>query len=253
MDTVRDGLAFASEKSFHWVMVWGGIVALGCLLEVGETWISLRSWFKKRRKQPIVEDDPGSWHKLVSAIGLVLVIVGIVGETVCEAFVSQDETAIRAYDESVLAQENYHLGQLLIEASYRSIPDPGWLTFNLRQFQGSKVILRSNSGDIESWLLCTELKKSIDAAGLLSTNECWQATDVRPFMGLEISGPNEHDTFAFAQTFVKAGIPGGITTSLSSPANSPFIILVSYKAPASFVQYPKPKSVESTSSTALSR
>lgn len=233
---------------FFWLVVASAVTGIGVIFEAPAELRELTRWWKLKQAKKKV-----GWRVPITFFGLVLVIGGIIGEGVFEWLSSDAETDIRAYDENMLETADFTLGQVLIEASFRPIPDPAWLTNHLRKFKGKQVILRSNAGDIESWLLCTELKKSIDAAGLSLTDECWKAPDIKPFMGLEISGPNEPETFAFEQTFVQAGIPGGITGSFNSPAHSPFVVLVSYKAPSNFVQYPKPNSTESTSSTALSR
>lgn len=98
----RDTLALHSKRWFIGVLVWGGVVALGCLLEVFETRDSFHQWKNVLRNIRLEPEDQRSWHKPAAALGLLLVIVGIVGETVCEGFVSFDETSIRQYDEDAL-------------------------------------------------------------------------------------------------------------------------------------------------------
>jgi hypothetical protein len=76
-------------------------VAIGCVLEIGETWTDFRKWLKARKDTTASEEDR-SWHKPMAALGLMLVILGVIGEGVAEGFASIAETALRAHDEKVL-------------------------------------------------------------------------------------------------------------------------------------------------------
>lgn len=206
-DVIRDGLVRASEKSFHWVLGWGGLVALGCALEVGETWVSLKDWFRFRRFGSIPEENHGSWLKPIAAIGLLFVVLGIVGETICEAFVSKEETDIRAHDEGLLGQaqqqaasanqvaaqlgkdtqalkteaetqkgiaESERLARLKLEREM----SPRRLTAqqieeigkSLKPFAGKTVSVATYRSDPEAMILALQIMEGLTKAGLLVHN-----------------------------------------------------------------------------------
>lgn len=102
-DSLRDSLALHSERWFIGVFAFGFVVALGCVAEAPETRAAWIRWRRARGGLALASEDEKSWHKPAAAIGLIFVIVGIVGETICEGYVSVDETAIRAIDESKLS------------------------------------------------------------------------------------------------------------------------------------------------------
>lgn len=103
VDAVRDSLIRESNKWFTRLLISTGVVALGCILEIGETWTSLRNWTRLKRKLPVEDPNPLSWHIPAGAIGLMLVIVGVLAEGVFEGYVSNSDTAIRGHDEQILA------------------------------------------------------------------------------------------------------------------------------------------------------
>jgi len=106
----RDRLSLHSGRWSSAVIVFGVIVAVGCCGELFETRDAWRRW-RKAKKGLISEPvDETSWHIPVAAVGLMLVIVGVAGETISESFVSVDETSIRAYDENALATATTNAG-----------------------------------------------------------------------------------------------------------------------------------------------
>jgi hypothetical protein len=101
-DPIRFSLERKSAEWFTWLVVSGGVVALGCILEVWETYVSLLGWRRKRKDRPH-NDNPRSWRVPMAAVGLLLVIVGVVGETVFEVLVSNADAAIRTHESDVLS------------------------------------------------------------------------------------------------------------------------------------------------------
>lgn len=103
-EPLRDVMERHSEYWFIGMLIAGALAGLGCLLEVGETWHSFHRWRKAKKGIALEPEDETSWHKPVAALGLILVIVGMVGETVCECFTAIDETTIRSIDEGNLTE-----------------------------------------------------------------------------------------------------------------------------------------------------
>jgi hypothetical protein len=79
-------------------------VAIGCILEIGETFSDLRRWIRRKRGLPVEEENLTSWHVPAGAIGLMLVIIGVIGEGVFEVCVSRSDTALRSHDEQILVE-----------------------------------------------------------------------------------------------------------------------------------------------------
>jgi hypothetical protein len=78
-DPVQLLLEAESAKWFGCSLVSGGVVAFGCLLEIWETTVSVRNWFRAKRDLSIKE-NPKSWGIPIAAFGLLLVVGGIVAE-----------------------------------------------------------------------------------------------------------------------------------------------------------------------------
>ena len=99
LDAVRASLEAREGLWFICLLVASGGVAIGCVLEIPETWDDLKEWRKLRKESA----EPPGWRVPMAAIGLLLVILGVIGEGVFEALVSMNETALRAHDEQALA------------------------------------------------------------------------------------------------------------------------------------------------------
>jgi hypothetical protein len=101
-DPVRLRLEAESAKWFCWLLISGAVVALGCILEVWETYVSLVGWWQRKKGQPHEENET-SWRIPMAALGLLLVIGGVIGETVFEGLVSNADAAIRTHESEVLS------------------------------------------------------------------------------------------------------------------------------------------------------
>ena len=104
VDSVRVSLESTSDKWFIRLLISTAVVAIGCILEIGETWTDLRRWIRLKGGLPVAEENPTSWHVPAGAIGLMLVILGVIGEGIFEAYVSTSDTALRLHDEQILAE-----------------------------------------------------------------------------------------------------------------------------------------------------
>lgn len=242
VDTVRKSLENADEMWFRYLLISSAVVAFGCVLEIGETWIALRRWWQIKKDLPVEEENPKSWYIPVGALGLFLVIAGVSGECIFEAKVSRADTKLRAYDEERLEGADFRLGQTLIEVSARLIPDPLSLVGQLRRFAGKKIVARSYPSDAEAFFLCKALVEISNTADVHFADECSRSPPTKEVItGIGIFGPNEPTTFALGKALVNAGIPGGISVSPDGDiAHTPLTVFVGSKSPAIMVQYPKP-------------
>lgn len=101
-DRTRTTLEAESAKWFLRVLVSGGVVAVGCLLEVWETYDTLRNWWRARKNlDPI--DNPKSWKIPLAAFGLILVIGGIVAETAYEELASNVDARLRSHESDMIS------------------------------------------------------------------------------------------------------------------------------------------------------
>jgi hypothetical protein len=126
-DGVRDTLERSSEFWFVCLLVSSAGVAIGCLLEIGETWSDFRKWLAAR-KDPEASEEDKSWNKPLAAMGLLLVILGVVGEGVFEAKISNADTALRAHDEKVLGDTIIQAGAASESAEKARIAAAGAVT-----------------------------------------------------------------------------------------------------------------------------
>jgi hypothetical protein len=99
VDSVRSSLEAKEGFWFACLLIASAGVAVGCVLEIPETWTDLKEWrhLKKDKTTP----HPG-WRVPMAAIGLLLVVGGVVGEGIFEGLVSINETKLRAHDEQAL-------------------------------------------------------------------------------------------------------------------------------------------------------
>ena len=101
VNAVRVGLETRSAWWFALVQFAGYAVALGCAMEIPETFLILRRWFKVRFRDLELEEtieDKKSWIVPLAAVGLIFIVVGIVVETFAEAKVSSIEGSIRTFE-----------------------------------------------------------------------------------------------------------------------------------------------------------
>src|ERR1035438_7538125 len=96
-DPVRLSLEAENAKWFGRSLISGGIVAFGCLLEIWETAISVRNWFRARSGLA-VKENPKSWGIPIAALGLLLVVGGIVAEVTYEGLSSNADARLRAHE-----------------------------------------------------------------------------------------------------------------------------------------------------------
>jgi hypothetical protein len=87
-----DGLKKTADRDFLWLLVATGLVAIGLLFEVGEICQELKKWWKARGRKR-------SWVPVISAVGFLLVTIGVVGEGIFEGKLGIADTSIREKDE----------------------------------------------------------------------------------------------------------------------------------------------------------
>jgi hypothetical protein len=102
-DPLRIALEVDSAKWFRGVWISGIVVAIGCGLEIWEVVVDLRNWRRYRNKLPAIPDNPGSWLYPMAALGLALVVGGIVSETIFEVLASNADAAIRSHESDVVS------------------------------------------------------------------------------------------------------------------------------------------------------
>ena len=96
-DSLRATLEADSAKWFRGVWISGIVVAIGCGLEVWEVVFDLKNWWRYREKRELLRDNPGSWRYPMAALGIFLVVGGVVGETVFEVLDSNVESQMRKH------------------------------------------------------------------------------------------------------------------------------------------------------------
>ncbi len=118
VDTVRLSLESESAKWFRWLLRSSWILAAGCFLEIGEAWGAVAAWYRIQRKQDVQHVNAGSWHAPAAALGLLLVIVGVVGETVFESLASNADARIRTHESENLNAADEKASQAQLGAAF---------------------------------------------------------------------------------------------------------------------------------------
>ncbi len=87
-----DTLKKIADRDFLWLLIATGLVAIGLVFEVGEVCQELKRWWKARGRKR-------SWVPIISAVGFLLVTIGVVGEGIFEGKLGIVDTSIREKDE----------------------------------------------------------------------------------------------------------------------------------------------------------
>jgi hypothetical protein len=101
VDTARLSLEANSAFWFRLVKYSGYAVALGCVLEAPETFVTIKRWWLLRFKgeeHEETEKEKRSWIIPLAAIGLIMIVLGIVAETYFEGKVSNVDSDIRTHE-----------------------------------------------------------------------------------------------------------------------------------------------------------
>ncbi|QNI31758.1 hypothetical protein H7849_22365 [Alloacidobacterium dinghuense] len=101
VDTVRLSLESCSAHWFAWVKYAGYAVALGCAMEAPETFVIIKRWCLLRFRDEDREEnreERTSWFVPIAAIGLLIIVAGIVVETYAESKVSDNDALLRAHE-----------------------------------------------------------------------------------------------------------------------------------------------------------
>lgn len=105
VDRARQELVNNSDRWFSWLVVSSIVVGIGVCLEFPEATIALKRWYLHWKA---IEDIPPENERRLTVpveyLGLLLVILGVIGEGLFESLSSSAETALRAHDEQTLAE-----------------------------------------------------------------------------------------------------------------------------------------------------
>jgi hypothetical protein len=86
-------------------------------LKARKTCIAIKRWYLAVRGKEVPKENEKSWAIPASFVGLIIVIVGIVGEGVFEGLVDNAETALRQHDFQILSQAELDAGAAVLDAA----------------------------------------------------------------------------------------------------------------------------------------
>jgi hypothetical protein len=101
IDTVRLSLEGSSEEWFSWVRYAGYAVAVGCAMEAPETFIIIKRWWLLRfceEDREETKEDKRSLIVPLAALGLLIIVAGVVVETYAEDRVSYFDGLLRTHE-----------------------------------------------------------------------------------------------------------------------------------------------------------
>lgn len=120
MDAYRLSLEASSASWFALVKYSGYAVAFGCALEAPETLVILKRWyllrFKGQDREETLEDKRG-WIVPLAAIGLLVIVAGIVLETYGEGKVSDIDALIRSHESDKITAAESAAGAAIAKAA----------------------------------------------------------------------------------------------------------------------------------------
>ena len=107
-DLIRASFEAFRNTCFGWLLISTGIVVLGLLLELPEIWLESKNAVLALQHSP--ERHIPAWVKLVVSLGWFLIVVGVSGEFVADAFVSKADGFVQKFDEILLADAQKRTG-----------------------------------------------------------------------------------------------------------------------------------------------
>lgn len=102
-DGIRHGLQKDADQWFHWLVISSIAVAFGVAFEAPEATIALKRWYAAFRGRDNPPENERSLAIPASYLGLILVVLGVIGEGFFEAKLNIADTALHAYDSQKLA------------------------------------------------------------------------------------------------------------------------------------------------------
>jgi hypothetical protein len=119
VDKVRLSLEASSASWFALVKYAGYAVAVGCAMEAPETFVIIKQWwlltFRDEEKEETKEDKK-SWLVPLAAVGLIVIVVGILIETFAEAKVSDVDALIRSHESDKISAAETSAASAIREA-----------------------------------------------------------------------------------------------------------------------------------------
>lgn len=106
LDKARLSLEASSAGWFNLVKWAGYAVAIGCAMEAPETFIIIRRWWFLRFRNidhEETKEDRKSWPTPLAAVGLIIIVMGIVLETFGESKVSDVDALLRTHESEKLS------------------------------------------------------------------------------------------------------------------------------------------------------
>jgi hypothetical protein len=106
LDKIRLSLEASSANWFNLVKWAGYAVAVGCAMEAPETFIIIKRWWFLRFSNidhEETKEDRKSWPTPLAAVGLIIIVIGIVLETFGESKVSDVDALLRTHESEKLS------------------------------------------------------------------------------------------------------------------------------------------------------
>jgi hypothetical protein len=120
VDKVRLALESSSAFWFSWVKYAGYAVAVACLMEAPETFLTMKRWFLLKFRGDEREEtaeEKISWYIPLAAAGLIIVVIGIAVETFAEGKVSDIDALERSHESDKITAAEEEAGIAVSKAA----------------------------------------------------------------------------------------------------------------------------------------
>jgi hypothetical protein len=99
---IRADLQHVRFGYFVWLLIASGVVVVGVAMEGPEVWHETANIFNHRPTE--TEHKPPNWVKLLATLGWMLIVLGVAGEGIAEAYVSWADSTLQTFNDILLGE-----------------------------------------------------------------------------------------------------------------------------------------------------
>lgn len=216
---------------FGCLLVCTGLVGIGLLMEAAEIWYDVRETIGHKSREHTYWLTPSidrkeyktpDFVKLLSAVGCVLIVLGVIGEGVFEGFVSKYDGALATLNDTVIAQTQKETAQLLKNAEelkaenlkLEAILQPRRLSSQQKEllhrafaeFTTNRIFVGCVNGGAEANDFAQDFLEAFNGPGHLNCSQIVAPGFSPPSVQVEAGADRQHDADTLVKALVRIGI-----------------------------------------------